>query len=589
MAEREEIIMSVSVEGIGKAESQIQHFSATANKTIQDLAKAFSGARFNVGDMLGNLNLTGVKRAHTRYAYTPLTKGGSVVAREYDLSRAFQAIFPAIGAGNTGISKFNKLQDQLERAARKRAFFAERAKNALKENVFGAPKNTTNKGAWSFAEPSFENKGNGIVYDLDHPETWLSEEIKRGIISSIAELTPPPVPKGPPVNRYRWKGWSNWFSGLKDASEDGLRNTGKYLSKTGMNKGGVIGGAMSAIGGIASRALPLIGALWLFNKAVMAITKTFKMFHAVAENWFKMFKQSLTGGLSNGRSASELDIQQKLLRMYGGDAASASAFNAKIATARAMLAYGGSGGALMEAARLFGVGFTGIGEYGFATNREFLNNVARRMGSLGSGGKLALANTVGLSPEMFWAMKDGYDMFQKRMDYAQSWHGKLYGDSMLGLNDSESMKITESFTVEWGRFMTVLKEFMKVLGSLVIPILTALTRMLNVIFDSINVLLGPIFKILGIVINKLASNNNILSDPSYAARAAMNSHDAYRNMLDNANNINSNRSVNIQNVNISTNESLSNSNAASFGRGVGDGVLGKINTFTGSGFGKRSA
>lgn len=586
MAEREEIIMSVSLEGIGKAESQLQHFSATANKTVRDIANAFSRTTLSLDNLYG---VHGVKRSHTRFGLpVPVTSGGSVYQRDIDPNRRFTSIFGGIGRGNSGIRRLLNLEGSRERELRKADFF-----EMLQDRVSGifrmsdGTKLDINKnknipllewnGQKSWVDELYRQK------ELREKYKNLTEEQRERLIKA-RELGPP---KPTFASNRGWYGWGNWFDGLKDASAGGLSSTGAYLSKMGIAKGGVIGGAMSAIGGIASRAIPVIGALWMFNKAVMAITRTFKMFHAVAENWFNMFKQSLVGGLSSGNSAFELSNQQKLLRMFGGDAASASAFNAKIATARAMLAYGGSGGALMEAARLFGVGFTGSGEYGFATNREFLNNVARRMGSLGAGGKIALANTVGLSPEMFWAMKDGEEMFQKRMSYSQTFMDKAYGDSIFGLHDTESRAITESFTVEWGRFLDVLKEFVRVLSTIILPILTGLLQTLTFIFNIINAILGPIFKIIGSILNRIVSNNDILSDPSSASNMAISDHDAYRNMLDNANNISNSRSVNIQNVNISTNESLSNSNASSFGRGVGDGVLGKINTFTGSGFGER--
>jgi len=69
----------------------------------------------------------------------------------------------------------------------------------------------------------------------------------------------------------------------------------------------------------------------------------------------------------------------------------------------------------MEAARLFGVSIHGSGKYGLATNDEMLRHIARRMGQLDPESQIALANTMGLSPEMFWAMKDGLSNYQNRM------------------------------------------------------------------------------------------------------------------------------------------------------------------------------
>lgn len=551
MAERDDMIISVSVDGIGKAQSDLASLSKTANATAREISNAFSSYRLSFDHAYGVHNLS---KRHSKYG-TPVqvTSGGSVYQRDIDPKFAFSTLLPSLGtASATGVHRWNEYENNLNKALRI-AQFKEMRQKAV-DGIFtmkdGSELNLSGTGAKLLGWDGESNWVNDLYRQKDLKDKYdnLSQE-QKDYLKAKSELGP---------------------------------NKPTFASDKKQPQGN--GNSIFSIGNTFNKALPLVASFWALNKAVMTVKRTFETFNEFVNEWFSLFKSSLSSGLSNGYDASELVRQRNLIRMLGGDAASASAWNAKFATAKAMMAYGGNGGSFMEAARLFGVNVFGSGAMGFATNEEFMENIAKRMGSLDQGGKLALAKTVGLSPEQFWAVKDGYKSYMDRYNSAQMSYSRMDKDGVGGLYDYRSAAINENLVAAWGKFIILAKDLGKILSLALIPYLTKFINVINWFLKVINDGIGWIFKLFGIVSEAVLNNNKALTNPEAGLDEKVSSHDEYVKTLDSI--TNNNRSVKIENVNITVSENLSDSNAVAFGRGIGDSILRDINVFTGNGMGR---
>lgn len=551
MAERDDMIISVSVDGIGKAQSDLAALSKTANSTAREISNAFSSIRLGFDHAYGLHNLS---KRHSKYG-TPvqITSGGSVFQRDIDPRFAFSTIFPALGtASKTGVHRWNEFENNLNKAFRRAEFIEMRQKAA--------------NGIFTMAdgrEVNFNGTGARLL-GWDGESNWVND-------------------------LYRQKDLKDKYNNLSQEQKDYL----KAKSGLGPNKHTFASDkkhppgnwdSVFSIGNTFNKALPLVASFWALNKAVMTVKRTFDTFNGFVQEWFNLFKSSLSSGLSNGYDATELVRQGNLIRMLGGDAASASAWNAKFATAKAMMAYGGNGGSFMEAARLFGVNVFGSGAMGFATNKEFMENIAKRMGSLDLNGKLALAKTVGLSPEQFWAVKDGYKSYMDRYNSAQMAYSRMDKYGVGGLYDHRSAAINENLVEAWGKFIILAKDLGRILSIALIPYLTKFINVINWFLNVINNSIGWIFKLFGVVSESVLNNNKVLNNPEAGLNAKVSAHDEYVRSLDSI--TNNNRSVRIENVNITVAENLNDSNAVAFGRGIGDSILRDINIFSGNGMGR---
>lgn len=263
-------------------------------------------------------------------------------------------------------------------------------------------------------------------------------------------------------------------------------------------------------------------ALYKMAKKLMAL-------FGVREN-FKLYKDANMSGMLRGGDATGLLQQQRISTLLGGDAASISAMMSRIASERAMLAYGGKGGSFMEAARLFGVNIFGSGKYGFATNEEYLNNIAAAMGRLDPEGRIALARTAGLTSEQFWAMRGGtaswskytssnstlLERLIKSVEKADFWLGKqndrfrkTAGNSLpffFKLSDMFTPsggawhgEVVEEWNRSWGALKSTVSEFVLVLGDAVLPLLSTLCDFLSILIQMITAFISPFAKFISYI------------------------------------------------------------------------------------------
>lgn len=243
---------------------------------------------------------------------------------------------------------------------------------------------------------------------------------------------------------------------------------------------------MSSIAWFGRNLKRLVDAVKNFGEVILQAT----------ESW-RQLRESHFYGTSMGSLAG----QWKAMTFLGGDAASASALWDRLSTDRAMLAYGGNGGRMMEAARLFGVGILGSGEYGYATNDEFMRNVAIEMSKSSKSRQKALANVLGLDPYQFWAVSNGvdyYDYVANRRTLRGMLRESLYNDSDVGkeIFSEESVTAAREFEGAWGEFVVSLKELGGELGEAILPLLSILLDTLNGIVQFISLILDPITKFL---------------------------------------------------------------------------------------------
>ena len=360
-------------------------------------------------------------------------------------------------------------------------------------------------------------------------------------------------------------------------------DAGNALGAAGRANGGFggamlrgAGGMMRFTGALMHAAIPLIALGWITKKLVSLMKRIFGAFKGVADENFKLFKESAVANiLSPSGGAGELNAQWRLMRMLGGDAASASALNAKIASSRAMLAYGGSGGAFMEAARLFGVNIAGSGKYGLATNKEFMAALARAMGRLDPESQIALANLVGLNSEQFWAMRNGERAWNRRLESSKTFIDRTYGtDSFFSTSSDEAREVSEDFVRSWGAFVNAIKEFGLVIGREILPALRAVIGIFTWLIERINAIISPFTSSFGFMFTRIGDlfdttkTANIMPNP-------MEARDEYVSSLDMLPNGRS-TTVNIDSVNVNTSEPITDGNSVSMGREFGARVAEQI-------------
>ena len=267
-----------------------------------------------------------------------------------------------------------------------------------------------------------------------------------------------------------------------------IKNFGNLVASFGGGGGGIGGGigkGLAAIGG-ASAAFGVIGAV--IASAIPILIKIAKK--------IKQFLRSLSkAGWSNvlesnafGIRSDELQAQRSAIMRLSGDPASASALMKRLSVDRAMIAYGGSGGSAMEAARLFGVNILGSGEYGFATNSEFMRNVAKRMETLSQSGKVALGNLLGLDKEQMWQVSRGVTEYDK-ITNAKTSRQEAYG---LDSIHSDWYKLTaQDAELAYGRWKNALEEFKSVLGEWWNPVAEMFTNAGASILEWLSKIMSP--------------------------------------------------------------------------------------------------
>lgn len=250
-----------------------------------------------------------------------------------------------------------------------------------------------------------------------------------------------------------------------------------------------------------SRIMGLLGKLNAFATAIQAALRGVKFVigaikkfvnglaelgHALAETSWRRLRESF----AYGTSINSLARAERAMAGIGGDPASASALWGRWAKERSMLAYGGNGGSMMEAARLFGIGITGSGEYGFATQDEFLRNVIDAMTKATPERRNAIAGTLGLTPYQTWAFSHGqayYDSLGRK-----SLVENIAGDELSNKYRTLSSGNARRFEGAWGEFMESLRELGSTLGDMILPHLTIFIDLLEGLCEIINLMLKPL-------------------------------------------------------------------------------------------------
>ena len=316
-------------------------------------------------------------------------------------------------------------------------------------------------------------------------------------------------------NRRRW-GNNNLWSDLDDFSvvpfTDVATTNGGSIVPVGNTSLDVLRGApsftragtaFSKIGGasnIASKAfsfakfLPYIGkvcmAFMLLDKVIKKAIEAFHKlieFAQVNESW-RILRQSF----SFGTTRDALSATERAIRVLGGDPASASASYRRWSNDLNMLAYGGTGGSVMEAARLFGLNIMGTGRYGFARPEELERNIISLMSKLSQGGQQALANVLGLNDYQRWAYSNG-----------QQYYDKLKQRSLAQTAWGTDAELTEEHNVSsllfknsLGQLFSTFKEFGGYIGEMFIPCIVKLMDFIEGLFEIINFFLRPLAKII---------------------------------------------------------------------------------------------
>lgn len=250
-----------------------------------------------------------------------------------------------------------------------------------------------------------------------------------------------------------------------------------------------------------SRIMGLLGKLNAFATAIQAALRGVKFVigaikkfvnglaelgNALAETSWRRLRESF----AYGTSFNSLARQERAMAGIGGDPASASALWGRWAKERSMLAYGGNGGSMMEAARLFGISILGSGEHGFATNEEFLRNVIDAMSKATPERRNAISQTLGLTPYQTWAFSQGqayYDTLGRK-----SLVETIAGDELSNAMNETSSANARRFTGAWRDFVEECKEFGYTLGDLVLPSLTKFIDLCEGIVEIIDAILKPI-------------------------------------------------------------------------------------------------
>ena len=260
--------------------------------------------------------------------------------------------------------------------------------------------------------------------------------------------------------------------------------------------------------------LGLLGKLNLWATAIQAALRGMKFFisaikkfvnglaelgHALASTSWRQLREAF----AYGTSVNSLARHERAMASIGGDAASASALLGRWSRERSMLAFGGNGGSMMEAARLYGINIMGSGEHGFATNDEFMRNVIAVMSRSTPETRNAIAGTLGLTPYQTWAMSHG----QK---YYDSLGRKSLADIALGDAGSEWDKQNSAgnarrFEGAWGEFMVSVKELANTLGDIILPALTVFIDFLEGVMEIVNYILKPLSWFVSALSNLLSS------------------------------------------------------------------------------------
>lgn len=280
--------------------------------------------------------------------------------------------------------------------------------------------------------------------------------------------------------------WRRW-----DFSRFVPKNVRSFFGNFG-KMGGAIGGFVGAVS-IATIA---------FKALAKVVSTLFGPLKSQADEVFKFYRtRNMIGGAPGGLLS---DFSFAGIAS-GGSAEEFRQLLVRIASERADLLWGGSGGSMMRAASRFGVDIRGTGERGMATEREWLRNIAVRMQQLPASGKLALANAAGLNREQMWMVSHGagyYDFLTNQKTLGQmAWGGTdAIGPDIYSKNFQDE---SQDFWLDWAAFVQSFKELMGTVGEMILPLVSRILEVLTMTFEVLSLILKPIAAMIGKIFSLL--------------------------------------------------------------------------------------
>lgn len=235
--------------------------------------------------------------------------------------------------------------------------------------------------------------------------------------------------------------------------------------------------AFTKVVGVVTKVItPIMGAITAIKRVTKALHNLGDFVLRANESW-RLLRESH----AYGTSRTSLSDAWGRVTQLGGDRASASALWNRWSRERAMLAFGGNGGSLMEAARLFGLNIRGSGEYGFATNDELARNITRTMSTLTRSQQVAMKNVLGLDDYHFWSMSQGLEFFDELTEKSRtiSQNFARFFDLDDALFPEVHSKASLEFEGAWGELVRSFEELGAAIGVYLLPVLTDLMRFIS--------------------------------------------------------------------------------------------------------------
>jgi len=169
---------------------------------------------------------------------------------------------------------------------------------------------------------------------------------------------------------------------------------------------------------------------------ILAFRKAINIANDMSKVGFDMWLLGSRAGIS----ADKVSQLGQALKTYGGDAASASAVMANLNQSLQDMRMG-KGGALQEAALLYGLDMRGSGPQGLATADELLESIAKRMETLNTQEQINFGEMMGLDPAMLLMVRGGLDNLRKSLADAEN-------HKVMSKNDIEMMRKFQNSVID---------------------------------------------------------------------------------------------------------------------------------------------
>lgn len=254
-----------------------------------------------------------------------------------------------------------------------------------------------------------------------------------------------------------------------------------------------------AAGQFADKNKKLMGSFLALGAKVGLVTAPIIAFKKVIEGTleFERYAQNMRLlGAYSGASALEIQTWGNALKSYGGDAASASAMIGMLNSQLQDMRMTGTS-QLWEAARLYGLDFSGTGAQGLATYDELLEKIAKRMEAMTKQESLDFGRRLGLDAPTIMMLQGGVKGLDDAMLRAAS-------RDVLTKKDLENAKEFTEISLEaksnWEKLGA---GFVRNVGD---PISKEFLKIQNDLFDTIG-LAADLFEIIKIIKDRRANES----------------------------------------------------------------------------------